>query len=59
MDIQETVFLWIMREADQVTKKLGNEDYTTMAYMPTWRGQSNHDVNTSEYSRDQSAVTLS
>lgn len=39
-------------KADQVTKKLGNEDYTTMAYMPTWRGQSNHDVNTSEYSRE-------
>ncbi len=38
-------------KADQVTKKLGNEDYTTMAYMPTWRGQ-NDDVNTSEYSRE-------
>lgn len=37
---------------EQVRKKLGNDQYTTMAYMPTWRGQSNHDVNTSEYSRE-------
>ena len=36
----------------EIIQKLHNEDYTTMAYMPTWRGQSNHDINTTEYSRE-------
>lgn len=40
------------KKAEEVKQKLGNESYTTMAYMPTWRGQSNHDVNTSEYSKE-------
>lgn len=35
----------------EVRHRLGNENYTTMAYMPTWRGQSNHDVNTAEYNQ--------
>lgn len=37
-------------KADEICKQLGNDQYTTMAYMPTWRGQSNHDINTSDYS---------
>ncbi len=36
-------------KAEEICQRLGNEKYTTMAYMPTWRGQSNHDVNTAEY----------
>lgn len=35
----------------EVRHKLGNDDVTTMAYMPTWRGQSNHDVNITEYNQ--------
>lgn len=38
--------------ADQVKKQLGNDSFTTMAYMPTWRGKSNYDVNTKEYNRE-------
>lgn len=30
-------------------KKLGLENKTVYAYMPTWRGTSNHDINTSAY----------
>lgn len=39
-------------KGDEVCESLGNKEFTTMAYMPTWRGQSNHDINTSEYSRE-------
>lgn len=35
--------------AKEVKKQLGNENYTTMAYMPTWRGQSNHDISSASY----------
>ena len=38
-------------KAEQVKEQLGNGKYTTMAYMPTWRGKSNHDVSTKEYNR--------
>lgn len=40
------------KKAIGVRDSLGNENYTTMAYMPTWRGQSNHDINTSEYNNE-------
>lgn len=30
-------------------RKLGLEDKTVYAYMPTWRGQSNHSVDVLEY----------
>ncbi|MCD7894806.1 MAG: CDP-glycerol glycerophosphotransferase family protein [Erysipelotrichaceae bacterium] len=35
-----------------VCKKLNNEQFTTFAYMPTWRGQSNHDIQTSSYKKE-------
>lgn len=38
-------------KAEQVKEQLGNDKYTTMAYMPTWRGKSNHDVSTKGYNR--------
>lgn len=37
--------------AIEVKNKLGNDDYTTFAYMPTWRGQSNYDVDITKYSK--------
>ena len=36
-------------KADEICKKLGNESYTTLAYMPTWRGQSNYSIQTTAY----------
>lgn len=39
-------------KAEEIRDQLGNTQYTTMAYMPTWRGQSNHDVDTSDYSKE-------
>lgn len=35
--------------AEEVKKTLGNEQISTIAYMPTWRGQSNYDIRTDEY----------
>lgn len=35
--------------AEEVKRQLGNEHYTTIAYMPTWRGQSNHDISSASY----------
>ncbi len=37
-------------KAVEICQRLGNEEYTTLAYMPTWRGQSNHDIQTTGYS---------
>ncbi len=37
---------------EEVRKALGNESYTTFAYMPTWRGQSNHDIQKDSYMRE-------
>ena len=45
---RNSIFLDTKR-AEEVKKQLGNENYTTMAYMPTWRGQSNYDVNQTAY----------
>ena len=39
-------------KAEEVREKLGNDQYTTLAYMPTWRGKSNHDVDTAQYSKE-------
>lgn len=39
-------------KAKEVCADLGNDDYTTLAYMPTWRGKSNYDVNTASYSKE-------
>ena len=36
------------KREEEVRRLLGNEGYTTFAYMPTWRGQSNHDIQTEE-----------
>ncbi|MDD6728779.1 MAG: CDP-glycerol glycerophosphotransferase family protein [Eubacteriales bacterium] len=36
-------------EGQELKKKLGLEGKTVYAYMPTWRGTSNHDVNSSAY----------
>lgn len=35
--------------AAEVRKKLGNDNISTIAYMPTWRGQSNYDIQMDEY----------
>lgn len=37
------------KKAYEVTQELKNENYTTLAYMPTWRGQSNHDIKLDDY----------
>lgn len=39
-------------KAVKVCSELGNDQYTTLAYMPTWRGKSNYDVDTSQYSKE-------
>lgn len=36
-------------DGERLKKELGLEGKTVYAYMPTWRGTSNHDVNTSAY----------
>ena len=36
-------------KAKEICRKLENEKFTTLAYMPTWRGQSNHDIQTDHY----------
>ena len=39
-------------KAAEIRKKLGYEDKTLYAYMPTWRGTSNHSVNMDEYGKE-------
>ncbi len=39
-------------QGENVRSQLGNDDYTTIAYMPTWRGQSNHDIQIDSYMKD-------
>ena len=36
-------------KAQEICRKLENENFTTLAYMPTWRGQSNHDIQMDNY----------
>lgn len=36
-------------KAEEIRKILGNENVKTLAYMPTWRGQNNYDMNTDYY----------
>lgn len=43
-------------KAVEVRKKLGYEDKTLYAYMPTWRGTSNHSVNMTGYGREVSEM---
>lgn len=38
------------KKANEVRKQLGLEDKTIFAYMPTWRGTSNHSVEEDDYS---------
>ena len=40
------------KRGNKVKKQLGDENYTTFAYMPTWRGQSNHSVQTDNYEEE-------
>ena len=40
------------QKAKDVRKKLGLEEKTVYAYMPTWRGTSNHSVKYNSYSRE-------
>lgn len=37
------------QEGKELKKRLGLEGKTVYAYMPTWRGTSNHDINTASY----------
>lgn len=39
-------------KAQEICQKLKNEKFTTLAYMPTWRGQSNHDIQTDNYGEE-------
>lgn len=39
-------------KASDISQKLGNKNYTTLAYMPTWRGQSNHDIKINDYGNE-------
>lgn len=39
-------------KAEIVRKQLGLEDKVVYAYMPTWRGTSNHSVNQDAYSKE-------
>lgn len=39
-------------KADELKKQMGNEKFTTMAYMPTWRGQNNRDVVIDSYNEE-------
>lgn len=43
-------------KAAEVSNRLGNSEYTTMAYMPTWRGKSNHDVDIVKYSQETEKI---
>lgn len=43
-------------QAVKVQEKLENTEYTTLAYMPTWRGQSNHDIQTDSYGKEINAM---
>lgn len=43
-------------KAAEVRKNLGLEDKTVYAYMPTWRGTSNHSVKYGSYSKEISAM---
>lgn len=43
-------------KAVEVRKKLGYEDKILYAYMPTWRGTSNHSINMTGYGREVSEM---
>ena len=43
-------------KAVEVRKSLGYEDKTLYAYMPTWRGTSNHSVNMNAYGKEVSEM---
>lgn len=43
-------------KAQEICRKLENEKFTTLAYMPTWRGQSNHDIQTENYGKEINAM---
>lgn len=42
--------------AEEVCRQLQNEDYTTLAYMPTWRGLSNHDIRSEDQGKEIDAM---
>lgn len=39
-------------KAAEIKKYCGNENFSTLAYMPTWRGQDNRNIETGEYVED-------
>lgn len=44
------------KAGEKIKDQLGDSDITTFAYMPTWRGQSNQEVDIEEYNRTVSAM---
>lgn len=44
------------RAGRELKEELGDEAYTTFAYMPTWRGQSNQDVEKEEYNAEVTGI---
>lgn len=44
--------------ASRIKNELGDSETTTFAYMPTWRGQSNQEVNRQEYARQVAEMLL-
>ena len=43
-------------KAREIKESLGDDKVTTFAYMPTWRGQSNQEVNREEYAREVASM---
>lgn len=42
--------------ADEIRERLGTKDKKVYAYMPTWRGKSNHDISSTDYLNTVSAI---
>ena len=46
-------------KGDEIKAFLGNEGMSTLAYMPTWRGQSNADIRTDSYASQVNGILSS
>lgn len=46
------------KSGNKVKKQLGNENYITFAYMPTWRGQSNHCIQMDNYEEEAKKILI-